>query len=249
VAKAVGLVGSIVNKAGNFVFTTWKGIQVIKVYQPNVSNPRSAAQTAQRTKFDYSIQYGSAMNQIPYLKHLWKLITAEHRTEYNEFVSRNLLSATFEADNTLCTNLLIISDNDDYIQNFELPGDQSCLAGVWTLDGLDLCGCGDEPDGILLVQVFNANLLTVPGDSPFPNAHMCEKYSQVLTWPIASLDTNAYYEGVYEICCPACADPAAECCDASVWLIPVWSNGVDASYDPSLITKAGNPILVCTPAP
>jgi len=79
-AKLVGLVGSIVNKAGTFVFSTWKGIQVARAYQPNVSNPRSAGQTAQRTKFDYVIQYAIAMNRLPYLKRVWSLITDPHRT-------------------------------------------------------------------------------------------------------------------------------------------------------------------------
>ena len=248
-AKLVGLVGSIVNKAGTFVFSTWHGIQVAKAYQPNVTNPRSAGQTAQRTKFDYSVQYGIAMNRIPYLKHIWSLITPQERTPYNEFVSRNLLNGTFETDNTLCPNKMIIADNNDYIQHLVLPGTQSCALGIWTLDGLDIAGCGVEPDGILMVQVFQSNLLTTPDDSPFRDARMCETYVNEAAWPDDALANTANFEDVFEICCPECAAPAAECCDAALWLIPVWSNGVDASSDPTLITKVGLPILACTPAP
>jgi len=247
-AKLVGLVGSIVNKAGTFVFSTWKGIQVARAYQPNVSNPRSTGQIAQRTKFDYSVQYGIAMNRMPYLKHIWSLITPQARTPYNEFVSRNLLNGTFETDNTLCPNKMIISDNNDYIQGLVLPGDQACLAGVWTLDGLDVDGCGDAPDGIVMVQIFQSNLLADPDQSPFRDARMCEEYVPEAAWPDAALVTTAQYEDIFDICCPACADPAAECCDAAVWLIPVWSDGLDASSDPTLITKVGNAVLVCSVA-
>ena len=247
-AKLVGLVGSIVNKAGNFVFSTWKGIQVARAYQPNVSNPRSAGQVAQRTKFDYAVQYGIAMNRLPYLKHLWSLITPEKRVPYNEFVSRNLKQSTFETDNTLCPNKMVIGDNNDYIQGLVLPTSQACADGVWTLDGLDIDGCGAAPDGLLIVKVYNANLLTDPAASPFRDCRMCETYVVEAAWPDAALITVAEFEDTYDICCPECADPAAECCDACCWLIPVWSDGVDASSDPSLITKAGSPILVCTPA-
>ncbi len=247
-AKLVGLVGSIVNKAGNFVFSTWKGIQVAKAYQPNVVNPRSAGQTAQRTKFDYAVQYGIAMNRVPYLKQLWSLITPSTRVPYNEFVSRNLRNANFEPDNTLCPNKMIISDNNDYIQGLVWPVAGACAAGVWTLDGLDIDGCGTAPDGLLIVQVFQSNLLADPSQSPFRDVRICETYVVEAAWPDAALVTIAHFEDSFDICCPACADPAAECCDAAVWLIPVWSNGADASADPSLITKAGSAILACEAA-
>jgi len=247
-AKLVGLVGSIVNKAGNFVFSTWKGIQVAKAYQPNVVNPKTAGQVAQRTKFDYTVQYGIAMNRLPYLKHLWSLITPQKRGEYNEFVSRNLISGDFETDNTLCPNKMIISDNNDYIQNLEWPVAGACANGIWTMDGLDIDGCGTEPDGILIVQVFQSNLLTDPTQSPFRDVRMCETYVVEAAWPDAALASAAHFEDVFDICWPACADPAAECCDAAIWIIPVYSGGLDASADPTLITKAGNAILGCTAA-
>ena len=243
--KLVGLVGSITNKIGTFVFSTWKGIQVARAYQPNVSNPKSTGQIAQRTKFDYVVQYSIAMNRLPFMKHLWSLITPQQRSAINEFTSRNLKSATFETDSTLCSNKLILADNNDYIQNLVFPGNQFCADGIWTLDGLDVCGCGVEPDGVILVQVFQSNLLVDPDQSPFRDARMCEAYSQEVVWPIVALANTAQYEDVFDICCPDCDDIAGVCCDSSLWIIPVWSNGLDASLDPTLILKVGLPVLAC----
>lgn len=49
-AKNVGLIGSVSGKVGNVVYAMNAGIQTVRVYQPHVLNPKSAAQTAQRAK-------------------------------------------------------------------------------------------------------------------------------------------------------------------------------------------------------
>ncbi|MBO7735620.1 MAG: hypothetical protein J6S67_23845 [Methanobrevibacter sp.] len=49
-AKVVGLVGSASGKIGNIVYAVTNGIQVARVYQPDVSNPKSGLQTMQRAK-------------------------------------------------------------------------------------------------------------------------------------------------------------------------------------------------------
>lgn len=48
--KIVGLLGSASGKIGNMVFAVMNGIQTARVYQPNVSNPKSSLQTMQRAK-------------------------------------------------------------------------------------------------------------------------------------------------------------------------------------------------------
>lgn len=48
--KVVGLVGAASGKIGNLVYAVTNGIQTARVYQPNVSNPKSPAQSAQRAK-------------------------------------------------------------------------------------------------------------------------------------------------------------------------------------------------------
>lgn len=49
-AKVVGLVGSASGKIGNVVYAVNGGLQIARVYQPVVSNPKSAAQRIQRAK-------------------------------------------------------------------------------------------------------------------------------------------------------------------------------------------------------
>lgn len=48
--KVVGLIGSASGKIGNLVYAVTNGIQTARVYQPIVSNPKSALQTMQRSK-------------------------------------------------------------------------------------------------------------------------------------------------------------------------------------------------------
>lgn len=49
-AKVVGLVGAASGKIGNLVYVVTNGIQTARVYQPVVSNPKTALQNAQRAK-------------------------------------------------------------------------------------------------------------------------------------------------------------------------------------------------------
>lgn len=48
--KVVGLIGSASGKIGNLVYAVTNGIQTARVYQPIVSNPKSALQSRQRAK-------------------------------------------------------------------------------------------------------------------------------------------------------------------------------------------------------
>lgn len=48
--KVVGLVGAASGKIGNMVYAVTNGIQTARVYQPNVSNPKSIGQSQQRAR-------------------------------------------------------------------------------------------------------------------------------------------------------------------------------------------------------
>lgn len=49
-AKVVGLVGAASGKIGNLVYAVTNGIQIARVYQPVISNPKTAGQNMQRSK-------------------------------------------------------------------------------------------------------------------------------------------------------------------------------------------------------
>lgn len=49
-AKVVGLVGAASGKIGNLVYAVTNGIQIARVYQPVISNPKTAGQNLQRAK-------------------------------------------------------------------------------------------------------------------------------------------------------------------------------------------------------
>lgn len=70
-AKIVGLVGSGHGKLGNTVMTVRRGVQIARVYQPVVANPKSARQQFSRAKMRFSVGL-----LRPYLKALvagWNL--------------------------------------------------------------------------------------------------------------------------------------------------------------------------------
>jgi hypothetical protein len=247
-AKSVGLVGSIKNKAGNIIFKSWKSIQCVTSNPHTIRNNPSPREIITRTKFKSIVEYSSAMNKLPFLKHLWKLTTVFPQSATNTFFNTNFKKAIFESDNSLCSNRVIISENDNNIKPLALSGKESCSDGIWTLDGLNFHSCGINPDGIILIQIFNSNHLANPDQAPFRGVKICEDYKFPKSFPINILANIPHYQDIFDICCSECATPEI-CCNSSLWVIPVFSNGVDASANPGLITKAGNPLLLCVPVP
>jgi len=244
-SKMTGLVESIVNKSGNFVFSTWHGIQVMRAYNPRKSKPRSETQISQSEKFLFTSQYSIAMSKTTFLKHLWKLKTPHRKQPYNMLLKLNLESAIFEPDNTLCPNKLIINNNDDDLKSLYPSEEYECKDNVWKIGPFKLIGCGTDPDGLLIVLVLNSNLLTDPDQSPFRDAKICESYHFVKDFSKFFTSTEEIYKDIFDLCCPECLSPGSLCCDSCLWLIPVFSNGLDASFLPSLITKASLPIITC----
>jgi hypothetical protein len=247
-AKSVGLVGSIKNKAGNIIFKSWKSIQCVTSNPHTIRNNPSPREIITRTKFKSIVEYSSAMNKLPFLKHLWKLTTVFPQSATNTFFNTNFKKAIFESDNSLCSNRVIISENDDNIKPLALTGKESCSDGIWTLDGLNFHSCGINPDGIIIIQIFNSNHLANPDQAPFRGVKICEDYKFPKSFPVNILANIPHYQDIFDICCSECATPEI-CCNSSLWVIPVFSNGVDASSNPGLITKAGSPLLLCLPEP
>lgn len=62
--KLNGLLGTGSGKLGTSVFTTVKGVQVVRQYQPTVSNPSTNLQVAQRSRFKLVSQIAASMADV-----------------------------------------------------------------------------------------------------------------------------------------------------------------------------------------
>lgn len=85
-----GLLGGYSGRLGTTVGATWKGINVVRTYQPNVANPQTQAQTDQRQLFRDVVQFGSYY-LADVIKPFWDR-GAKRMSGYNAFVSANTLA-------------------------------------------------------------------------------------------------------------------------------------------------------------
>ena len=82
-----GLLGGYSGKLGTTVGATWKGINVVRTYQPNVANPNTQLQRNHRSKFKEIAQLGSFF-LASMVKPFWDK-HAKRMSGYNAFVSMN----------------------------------------------------------------------------------------------------------------------------------------------------------------
>ena len=82
-----GLLGGYSGKLGTTVGATWKGINVVRTYQPNVANPNTQLQRDHRYKFREIAQLGSFF-LASMVKPFWDK-GAKKMSGYNAFVSAN----------------------------------------------------------------------------------------------------------------------------------------------------------------
>lgn len=82
-----GLLGGYSGKLGTTVGATWKGINVVRTYQPNVANPNTKSQRDHRYKFREIAQLGSFF-LASMVKPFWDK-GAKRMSGYNAFVSAN----------------------------------------------------------------------------------------------------------------------------------------------------------------
>lgn len=82
-----GLLGGYSGKLGTTVGATWKGINVVRTYQPNVANPNTKLQRDHRYKFREIAQLGSFF-LAGMVKPFWDK-AAKKMSGYNAFVSMN----------------------------------------------------------------------------------------------------------------------------------------------------------------
>lgn len=60
--KSTGLFGKNSGRVGGVVYSNYRGEQIVRAYQPRVSNPKSTAQVAQRAKFKLLSQLASILS-------------------------------------------------------------------------------------------------------------------------------------------------------------------------------------------
>lgn len=86
-----GLLGGYTGKLGTTVGSSWKGINVVRTYQPNVANPNSQGQQDQRSAFKQISKIASLLLG-PIVKPFWDS-KATKMSGYNAFIQANLLGA------------------------------------------------------------------------------------------------------------------------------------------------------------
>lgn len=90
--KLNGIFGTGSGKTGNAVFATSAGKQIVRTYQPKVTNPNTDAQVAQRAKFKLLSQLAAAMAPVIVIPKSG-LVSARNR-----FVKKNIPLATYADD-------------------------------------------------------------------------------------------------------------------------------------------------------
>jgi hypothetical protein len=87
-----GVLGTMTGKVGGVVGRTWKGINTVAAYQPNVSNPRTNLQVAQREKMAAITMLASLIN-TSFIKPLWDRF-AKGMSGYNAFIQSNIAAVS-----------------------------------------------------------------------------------------------------------------------------------------------------------
>lgn len=82
-----GILGGVSSKVGSVVGASWKGIPTLRVYQPNVSNPKTAAQVKVRSSFS-TLSTIASLALAGFIKPLWDR-DAVRMSGYNAFISAN----------------------------------------------------------------------------------------------------------------------------------------------------------------
>lgn len=91
------IIGKAKNKFGPAIFSTWKGINVMRTLPISVENPRTDAQVIQRNRLSLMVSIYRAVSAA--VKAGFKE-QAVKKSEYNAFVSDNIIAATTNPSGT-----------------------------------------------------------------------------------------------------------------------------------------------------
>lgn len=115
--KLNGIFGTGSGKTGNAVFATSAGKQIVRTYQPKVTNPNTDAQIAQRAKFKLLSQLAAAMAPVIVISKSG-LVSARNR-----FVKKNIPLATYADDKaSIVLTAIQLTDSNTSLPNLVLEG-------------------------------------------------------------------------------------------------------------------------------
>lgn len=110
--KLNGIFGTGSGKTGNAVFATSAGKQIVRTYQPKVSNPNTDAQIAQRAKFKLLSQLAAAMAPVIVIPKSG-LVSSRNR-----FVKKNIPFATYDDDKaSIVLTAIQLTDSNTSLPN------------------------------------------------------------------------------------------------------------------------------------
>lgn len=145
-----GILGTMTGKVGGVVGRTWKGINTVSSYQPNVSNPRTNAQLAQRGKLTGLTRLASVLNS-GIIKPLWDK-DAKKMSGFNAWIQANMPFADIDGVNAYgdlvmskgkmtATAITLVDHVDDLLHvewgqglhdAFSMPTDKAYVAVIAT---------------------------------------------------------------------------------------------------------------------
>lgn len=185
-----GLLGGYTGKLGTTVGSTWKGINVLRTYQPNVANPQTQKQTEHRTLFSEVTSIASVL-LAPMVKPLWDR-NAKQMSGFNAFVKANMLShiGLTKLDKTK----FILSNGRIGRQMVSASVTSSSVSLEWPSDTLPVFG---SPEDKLYVILFDNDMNIM--------LYSAGEYSR--SDKLAVIEHNGTLEGTAQTCVFAFMSP------------------------------------------
>lgn len=131
-----GILGGFSGSVGNIVGSSWKGIAVIKAKPLSVANPKTVAQTGNRTRFK-SVTALASKGLSAVVKPLWDR-DAQQMSGYNAFVQAN--KEAFTSAGLLVPENVVISKGKEAKQVFSVDAimpNQNDITLNWDASALE----------------------------------------------------------------------------------------------------------------
>lgn len=215
--KLYGIFGKGSGKMGSSVFAISGGEQLVREYNPNVANPNTDSQIAQRAKFKLMSQIATALSGVIAMKKEGLV------SKRNKFVSRNFGLASY-ADGRASVRLpdLQIAGSVRVFSDIE-RGEQNNIVQLLEAPNREISGVvyvamgSDGNENLYVVEVQN---VTVAGaNNLYPATFASSTSAQVVLayayWPSASSSTTDFGNAIAEMAGNVAALEIAEVLNAA----------------------------------